>query len=74
MTKACDKVLYFSKQYLNKIYLHNTAYTTARVIKAMQDRPQPTISVTDGTPEYSIACELDKSSSDFECLVIKKKI
>lgn len=42
------------------MYLHNTAYTTARVIKAMQDRPQPTISVTDGTPEYSIACEWDK--------------
>lgn len=52
-----------------KMYLHNTVYTTAKVIKAMHDRPQPTISVIDGTPGYSITCELDKNSSDFECLI-----
>lgn len=52
-------------------YLHRTAYTTASVIKARQDRPQPTISVTDGTPEYSIACEWHTraSVSDFQTLV-----
>lgn len=38
------------------IYLHKMAYITASVIKARQDKPQPTISVTDGTPEYSIVC------------------
>lgn len=52
-------------------YLHRTAYTTASVIKARQERPQPTISVTDGTPEYSIACEWHTraSVSDFQTLV-----
>lgn len=52
-------------------YFHRTAYTTASVIKARQDRPQPTISVTDGTPEYSIACEWHTRAavSDFQTLV-----
>lgn len=51
-------------------YLQRIAYTTASVIKARQDRPQPTISVTDGTPEYSIACEWHTraSVSDFQAL------
>lgn len=49
-------------------YLHRIPYTTASVIKARQDRPQPTISVTDGTPEYSIACEWHTRASvgDFQ--------
>lgn len=52
-------------------YLHRTAYTTVSVIKARQERPQPTISVTDGTPEYSIAYEWHAraSVSDFQTLV-----
>ncbi len=62
-------------------YLHRKAYTIVSVIKARQERPQPTISVTDGTPEYSIACEKSSSErfsnprttnkSPFQCLVIK---
>lgn len=31
------------------------------MIKARQDRPQPTINVTDGTPEYSMVCEGDRA-------------
>lgn len=52
-------------------YLHRIAYTTVSVIKARQERPQPTISVTDGTPEYSIACERHTRApvSDFQTLV-----
>ena len=41
-------------------YLQRTAQITASVIKARQDRPQPMISVTDGTPEYSMACGEDR--------------
>ncbi|TNN62957.1 hypothetical protein EYF80_026837 [Liparis tanakae] len=34
---------------------------TANVIKERQDRPQPTINVTDGTPEYSMFCGGDRA-------------
>lgn len=40
------------------IYLHSTAYTTVRVINARQDRPQPTINVIEGMPEYSMLISL----------------
>lgn len=40
------------------MYLHNAAYTTASVIKAKQERPQPIIRVTEGVPEYSMIISL----------------
>lgn len=41
-----------------RIYLHSAAYTTARVIKARQERPLPTMRVTEGVPEDSMTISL----------------
>ena len=53
-----EKLSSLSQVCLSITYLHSAAYTTARVIKARQERPLPTMRVTEGVPEDSMTCKL----------------
>ena len=54
-------------------YLHSAAYTTARVIKARQERPLPTMRVTEGVPEDSMTCKLRGGEEKKRKIYMNKK-